>query len=221
MNALDIIQDSLGEFFNTFAAALPRLVSGIILLILGWVIARIIKWGVLKLLRLLQFDTLTQRIGINDFLLKGNIRLSGTELLANLIYWIIMLSIWMGFFNALGLDVVSELLNRVILFIPNLIVACVLIVAGMYLAEFASGLVTASLKAGQFESADAVGRIAYGLIIFFVVAMILYQLSIGKEIVQTIVAIVLGSIGLALALAFGLGGKQFAKELLNRYVKWW
>jgi len=141
MNALDIIQDSLGEFFNSFAAALPRLVSGVILLVIGWIIAKIIKWGVLKLLRLIKFDNITERVGINNFLSKGGLKSTGSSLLANLFYWIIMLSIWMAFFNALGLEVVSDLLNRVILFIPNIIVACVLIVVGMYLAEFVSGLV--------------------------------------------------------------------------------
>ena len=221
MNAWDIIKDSLGEFFNTFAAALPRLVSGIILLIIGWIIAKIIKWGVLKLLRLIQFDNITERIGINTFLAKGGIKSSGTTLIANLFYWIIMLSIWMAFFNALGLEVVSDLLNRVILFIPNIIVACLLIVVGMYLAEFVSGIVVATLKSGGFEGAEVVGRFANILVMFFVVAIVLHQLGIGQEIIETIVAIVLGSLGLALALAFGLGGKKWAASLLNRYFKWW
>jgi len=221
MNALDIIQDSLGEFFNSFAAALPRLVSGVILLVIGWIIAKIIKWGVLKLLRLIKFDNITERVGINSFLSKGGLKSTGSSLLANLFYWIIMLSIWMAFFNALGLEVVSDLLNRVILFIPNIIVACVLIVVGMYLAEFVSGLVVAGLKSVEFEGAEAVGRAANILVMFFVVAIVLHQLGIGKEIIETIVTIVLGAMGLALAISFGLGGKKFASEVLDRYVKWW
>ena len=221
MEAFEIIRTSLLQFFNSFATALPKLISGIILLAIGWLIAKVIKWLVSKLLKLIQFDNMTDKIGINNFLRKGGLELRGSSIVANLFYWIIMLSVWTAFFNTLGLVVVSDLINQLILYIPNIIVACVLIVGGMYLAKFLSGLVVASLKTGGIQNANLFGQITYNGILFFVAALVLHQLGIGRSLIETIAGIVLGSLGLALALAFGLGGKKWAAEIYDRYLKWW
>ncbi|HHH49621.1 MAG TPA: hypothetical protein ENK52_01435 [Saprospiraceae bacterium] len=221
MEAFEIIQTSLLQFFNSFATAIPKLISGIILLAIGWLIAKVIKWLVTKLLKLIQFDSITDKVGINNFLKKGGLELTSSSIVANLFYWIIMLSIWTAFFNTLGLDIVSDLINQLILYIPNIFVACLLIVGGMYLAKFLSGLVVAALKSGGIKNANFFGQLTNGGILFFVAAMVLHQLGIGKELIETIVGIVLGSVGLALALAFGLGGKKWAAEIYDRYLKWW
>lgn len=216
---LEIIQASLRNFFSSFAAALPRFISALIILIIGWIIAKILKWAILKLLKMINFEGITHRIGINEFLMKGGIKITGSELLARLFYWIIMLGIWTAFFNTLGLDVVSGLLTRILLYIPNVIVAAILIVVGMYLAEFVSGLVVVTLRSGEVENADFFGRLTNGIVLFFVIALVLHQLGIANDLIETVVGIILGAAGLALALAFGLGGRDWAAGVIDRHLK--
>lgn len=214
-----IVQDSLSNFFTTTAEFLPSLFGALIILIIGWIIAKMIKWAVLRVLKAIKFNNLTGKLGINDYLSKGGINTTGAGLIASLVYWIIMLSVLNTFFNSLGLEVVSTLLNSVILYIPNIIVGCILLVVGMYLAEFVSGFVVATLKAGSFDNSNAetLGKVAHTVVMFFVAAMVLSQLGIGKEIVQSVVQIVLGGLGLAVAIAFGFGGRDWAGHIVNKY----
>ncbi|MFK8102724.1 MAG: hypothetical protein AB8G15_09370 [Saprospiraceae bacterium] len=218
MEVFKIVEQSLSNFFNTAASFLPTLVGALIILIIGWMIAKIVKWVILKLLKTLKFDQLTNRLGINDYLLKGGIKKTSSNLLASLVYWIIMLSILTAFFNTLGLEVVSTLLSSVILFLPKVIVACILLVVGMYLAEFVSGLVVGALKSGDVANAALFGNIAYSAVMFFVFSFVLHQLGIGQEIIETVIGIVLGALGLALALSFGLGGREWASNTINKYL---
>ncbi len=216
---LNIIETSLSNFFTTVGEFGPRLISALIILIIGWIVAKLIKWAVMKVLNTIGFDGITEKVGINSFLMKGGIKQTSSGLIATLFYWIIMLSIWLAFFNTLGLEVVSNLLNDVIQFIPNIIVACLLLVVGMYLAEFVSGIVVGTLKAGDYENTDLMGRIAYGAVTFFTVAIALNQLGIGQGIIQSVVNILLGGLGLGLALAFGLGGREWAADMINKHLR--
>jgi hypothetical protein len=89
----------------------------------------------------------------------------------------------------------------------------------MYLAEFVSGLVVGALKGGGYDNAEMVGRISYGAVMFFAIAIVLEQLGIGGDIVNTVVTVIMSGAGLALALAFGLGGREWAGNLINKTFK--
>lgn len=218
MEAFELVQSSLTNFFAKVGEYAPTLVGALILLILGYIIAKIVKWGILKLLKAVNFNGLTENVGINDFLRKGNIKKTSSGLVASLFYWIIMFTVLVTFFNNLGLEVVSDLLNKVILFIPNIIVACILLVVGMYLANFVRTIVEAALKNGNVANAEFYGKIARGGVLFFTFAIVLTQLNIGEDIVNTIVQIVLGAFGIALAIAFGFGGRDWAAGVVNKYL---
>ena len=218
MDALQIAQEALINFFNTAAAFLPKLIGALIILIIGWIIAKMVKWAAAKILKTVKFDSFTDRLGINSFLKKGGMTQSSSGVLSGLVYWVIMLSVLNVFFNSLGLEVVSNLLNKVILYIPNIIVGCILLVVGMYLAELVSGLVVGALRGSGFENAEMIGKITNFVIMFFVFSIVLSQLGIAEELVETVVGIVLGALGLALSLAFGLGGREWASKVLDKYV---
>ncbi|MCB0516250.1 MAG: hypothetical protein R2798_11930 [Chitinophagales bacterium] len=215
----EVFQRSLQGFFNQFAIFIPRLLGALLILLIGWIIARSIKWAVKKLLTAINFEKIADKLEIDEFLRKGGVKLTSTDIFASLVYWTIMLVVLITFFNSLGLEAVSGLMNQVILFIPNIIVSCILLVVGMYAADFVKNLVSVSLKNADFSAADTVARIAQYAIMFFTVAIVLTQLNIGEEIIKTITQILLGAMGLALALAFGLGGKDWAAGILDKYAK--
>lgn len=219
MEVLEITKQTLQSFITNFGLTLTKLFGALVVLLVGWLIAKIIKWGVKKLLKTINFDSLTARLGINNFLVKGGINTLPSDMGANLFYWFIMLIVLVTFFNSLGLEIVSKLLNDVILFIPNIMISCVLFIAGMYLADFARTIVSTTLRGSDSEYADLAGKLVHGAVVFFVIAVILTQLNIGTEIIETLVQVVVGGAGLAFAIAFGLGGKDWAKDMIDKYLR--
>lgn len=126
-----------------------------------------------------------------------------------------MLIVLVNFFNHLGLELVSDLLNQLLLFIPNVLISSVLIIIGFYLAEFVSSLVFSSLEDNNFENPELISKLVFYSIAFFTVAISLTQMGIGENIITNIVSIFFGSIGLALAISFGLGSKDWAEGILK------
>lgn len=216
-STIDILRESLSAFFTKAAEFLPNLLGALLILLVGWIIAKIVQWSIQKLLKIVKFDSLIEKAGANKFLMKGGIKKTGSNLMASLFYWIIMLTVLVTFFNSLGLDVVSNLLNSVILYIPNIIISCVLLVVGMYLAEFVSTLVVAALRNGNVQNAETFGKIAQGAVMFFVGAIVLTQLGIAESVITTIVQMTLGGVALALAIAFGFGAREWAGGVVNNF----
>lgn len=216
INIIEAIQASLTQAFGNIGSFASKLLGALLILLIGWIIAKIIKWAAYKLLKIVKFDTLADKVGVNSYLQKGGIKRTSSGLIATLVYWIVMFTTLTLFFDAMDLTVVTDLLKSVINYIPNVLVACILLIIGMYLAEFVSGLAVAALRTGDFESPELIGRIAYAAVMFFVIAIVLDQLGIGSNIVNTVVTVVTSGIGLALAIAFGLGGKDWAADVINR-----
>jgi hypothetical protein len=121
-------------------------------------------------------------------------------------------------FNGLGLTYITDLLGRMVLFTPKLLVAMLVVVFGSYCARFVGTAVQTYCVDAQIPDADLLGRIARYLIVIFVVMIALSQVEIGGDIVQRTFLIILAGLVLALALAFGLGGKEWAAAMLER---WW
>ena len=115
MQIQDIIVDSVGAFVRGIGDFLPNILAAIVILIIGWIIAKVLKAAVGRLLRLVKFNTLTERAGIDDFLAKGEVKQTATDLIAVLVYWLVMLIVLVTAVNALGLEVASQLLNQILL----------------------------------------------------------------------------------------------------------
>ncbi|HSG81535.1 MAG TPA: hypothetical protein VLC48_04755 [Gemmatimonadota bacterium] len=214
MQIQDIIVDSVSNFVRGIGDFLPNILAAVVILIVGWIIAKLLKAAVVRVLKLVKFSTLTQRAGIDDFLAKGEVKQTAADLIAVLVYWLVMLIVLVTAVNALGLDVASQLLNQILLYIPNIIVAVVVVVVGMYAANFVAALVrTAAANAGIAEAGMVAALSRYALIIF-TFAIALNQLRIGQEIVANGFLILLGAAALGAALAVGLG----ARDLVGKYL---
>lgn len=211
------IQNALESYFQSTARSIPSIINAIIILFIGWLMAIVMKWLVFKLSHALGIDRLAQKSGVHRFLEKRGIKKGFSGLASSLFFWMIILIVLVKFFNLLGLEIVSDLLNQFLLFIPNVLIASVLIIFGFYLAEFVSSLVVGTLEDGSFENPELIGRMVFYCIGFFTIAIALIQIGIGETIITNVVSIFFGSIGLAFALAFGLGGKEWAAKVLSKY----
>lgn len=213
---IQIFLESSQQFLNEIATALPRILGALLIFIIGWILAKLIKKAIIKLLKLVRLNVVSDKAGIDRFLKEGGVRLNTIELLGSLFYWIIMLTVILAVLNSLQLTSAKELFNGIILFIPNIIVAIVVFLLGLYAARFISKVISSSLKNMQDATAVVIERITYYSIVVFTVFLVLGQLNIAQGILTSAFALIFGALCLAFGLAFGLGGKDFAADVLKK-----
>jgi hypothetical protein len=218
MQSIDLLLETTREFLHQVAAFLPRLLLALVVLAVGWLLAKMARFAVERALRAVNFTVLTERAGTDNFLHQAGMRGDTTTLFGLVGFWLVVLATLMIAFNGLGLTYITDLLGRVVWFTPKLLVAMLVVVFGSYCARFVGGAVQSYCEDAQIPDADMLGRIARYLIVVFVVMIALGQVEVGGDIVQRTFLIILGGLVLALALAFGLGGKEWAAAMLER---WW
>jgi len=187
-------------------------------LIAGWIFAKMARFAIARGLRAINFNILTERAGIDGFLRDGGIQTDTAGILALLFYWLVILASLIIGFNLLGLTYITDLLGRVVLFLPKVMVALLILAFGAYFARFVGNAVCAYFRNVHLQDADLLGKLAQYAILTFVVLIALDQVNVGGDIVRQTFLIVLAGVVFALALAFGLGGKDWAAEMLER---WW
>src|SRR5918992_121515 len=218
MSQLDLLLEPLRMFLVQVGDFLPRLALALVVILLGWFLAKAARFAIVRGLRAVNFHVVTQRAGLDGFLKDGGIQVDTTEILGLMVYWLVILGALVIGFNSLGLIYVTDLLGRVVLFVPKVMVALLVLAFGAYFARFIGNAITAYCRNVHMQDADLLGRLAQYAIITFVVLIALDQVNIGGHIVRPSFLIILAGLVFALALAFGLGGKEWAAELLER---WW
>ncbi|MDD2679264.1 MAG: hypothetical protein PHO03_00475 [Candidatus Omnitrophica bacterium] len=190
----------------------------LIILIVGWVISKIIRTIVTKGLRMVKIDELSDRIGLEALLEKGGIGFSLSELIGIICYWLALLVTFMVAINAIGLTIAADLLNKVVLYIPNVIAAIFILILGMFAATILRNIVVTAANNAGLSQGKILAKIVEVVIVIFAVFVGLEQLNIGIRITELTLGIALASIGLGLALAFGLGCKDIAGKFLDDFL---
>ena len=218
MDRIDVLLEPARAFLVQVGDFLPRLALAVLVLIAGWLIAKTVRFAIARGLRAINFNVLTERAGIDGFLRDGGVQIDATEILAVLCYWVVILAVLVIGFNLMGLAYITELLSRVLLFVPRVMVALLLLAFGAYFARFIANAVSAYCRNVHMQDADLLGRLAQYAILAFVVLIALDQVGVAGDLVRQTFLIVLAGVVFALALAFGLGGRDWAAQLLER---WW
>jgi flagellar biosynthesis protein FliQ len=215
---IDVLLEPLRVFLRQVGELLPRVVLAIVVLIAGWLLAKLVRFAVSRGLRAVNFKVLTERAGMDGFLRNGGIRADTTDLLALLCYWVVILAALIVGFNGLGLTYVTDLLARIVLFVPKVMVALLILAFGAYFARVVGDAVCAYFRNIHLQDGDLLGRITQYALLTFVILIALDQVGVGGDIVRQTFLIILAGVVFALALAFGLAGRDWAEELLER---WW
>ncbi|MCS6785940.1 MAG: hypothetical protein NZ524_02735 [Thiobacillaceae bacterium] len=215
---LDIFVSSFTSFWNELARFVPQLLAAVVLLFVGWLLAKIARTGIMRLLELLRFERLTERSGLEAFLKQADLDVSVSHVLGNLVYWLIILVMIVTVANSLGLHMVADLFNKVVLYIPNVIVAILVLVFGTILARFINRIVFAWLNNVGFSGALTVSTFSEYAMVVFVFFIALEQLQIASELITAAFVIAFGAVGLAFAIAFGLGAKDWAARVIEQTV---
>jgi len=212
---IDIFLSSLNQFWGQVVTFFPKLLAVVVILVFGWICAKAACIGVKRLLQFAQFDKFADRSGIEAFLKYGDFDLTLSGIISEVVYWLVILLFVITGANTLGLSEVAQMLNQLANYLPKIIVAILILIFGTLLARFVNRLVFAWLHSIKVDNALAVSTSAeYGIQIF-ALFVALEQLDIGTQLLTALFVIVFGAIFLALAIAFGLGGKEWAARKIE------
>lgn len=211
--------EPVSNLLNRIGTLVGNLILVLIILVVGWLIAKLIQNLVTRLLKLIKADSIADQIGANAFLAKGGIKLTLAELIGVICYWLAVLIVIVVAVNAVGLTVAADLLNRIVLYIPNVIVAIIVLTLGMFVSAFLSATVrTAAINAG-IEQAKILAKVVEVSIVVLAVVISLEQLSIGAAVINILITVVLASLGLGFALACGLGCKDLVGRMVSEAIE--
>src|SRR5437868_4874559 len=198
MESFDVLLEPARVFLAQVGVFLPRLLLAAIVLVAGWLIAKVVRFGVSRALHAVNFNVLTDRAGIDKFLRDGGIGADTTEVIAILCYWLVILAALIIGFNSLGLAYITDLLAKVLLFVPKVIVAILILAFGSYFARFIGNAISVYCRNIHAQDAELLGRLAQYAILAFVVLIALDQVNVGGDIVRQTFLILLAGVVFAL-----------------------
>jgi len=211
---IDIFLSSLNEFWGQIVTFFPKLLAVIVILFFGWLCAKVACIGVKRILEFTQFDKFADKSGLEAFLKHSEFDLTLSGIIGQVIYWLVILLFVITGANTLGLNEVAGMLHQLANYLPKIIVAILVMIFGTLLARFVNRLVFTWLHGIKFEGALAISTSAEYAIQIFALFVALEQLDIGTQLLTALFVIIFGAIFLALAIAFGLGGKEWAAKII-------
>lgn len=218
-NQIDIFLMSLNEFWGQVATFFPKLLAVIVILFFGWLCAKAACVIVKRILGFVRFDQFADKSGLEHFLSHSGVDLTMSGVISMVVYWLVILLFVITGANSLGLTEVAGMLNSLANYLPKIIVAILILIFGTLLARFVNRLIFAWLHGIKFEGALTISTTAEYAIQVFALFVALEQLGIGTQLLTALFVIVFGAVFLALAIAFGLGGKERAARMLDELDK--
>ncbi|MBS7660361.1 mechanosensitive ion channel [Pseudomonas lalucatii] len=205
---------AMTALWTKVAGFIPNLFVALILVLLGFVVAKLLDTLLSKLLGKLGLDRLMAGTGLTKLLGRAGIQVPVSTLIGKIVYWFVLLIFLVSAAESLGLERVSATLDVLALYLPKVFGAALVLVAGVLLANLVSGLVRGAAEGVGLDYAHGLGRIAQGLVIIISISVAIGQLEVKTELLNNVIAIVLISVGLAVALALGLGSREIAGQIL-------
>jgi hypothetical protein len=212
----DVVVGSLQNLWMGFAAFVPNLIGAIIVLIVGLLVAAGLGAVIEKVFEAIKLDSFLAKLGLSPYFERAGLRLRGARFLGRLVYWFIVIAFLLAASDSLGLYALSDFLKSVLAYLPNVIAAVLIMLAAVVVGNFLKKLVTASVMGAKLHAAHFLGTLTWWVIVIFGLLSALVQLDIASSIINTIITGVIAMLALAGGLAFGLGGKDYASNLITK-----
>ncbi|MBA2706888.1 MAG: small-conductance mechanosensitive ion channel [Gemmatimonadaceae bacterium] len=213
----ETFMDSLENALSMVLNAIPRIFGFILIVAIGWFLAGLLAKGVMTLLRAIRFDEIVQRSGIGNFMNRLGTGMDPAGVVAGIVKWIVRVVVLLVAFDTLGLPAVSDVLRQLLLWLPNLIVALVLLFIAGVLANALAGVVRAATSDAGFTNPDLLANVARTAVWAFGIVVAVNQLGIAQALINTLFMGFVGAIALATGLAFGLGGRDRAARAIDNW----
>ena len=210
------IYTSLAGALALLFSFIPKLIGFLVILLIGWLVATAVAKALTLVLRKVGFDRISDRIGLTNLERQMNVQLDAAGLLGKLVYWFVFLIFLVPAVNALGLTTVSELIGRIVGYLPNVFVAILVLFLGTLAATFVADIIRGAAASTRIGNANVFASIARYAILGFAALVALEQLQIAPALIQILFTAIVGAAALAFGLAFGLGGRESAQRLLSR-----
>ena len=196
----------------------PTLVFVVVILFGGWLIAALFQKALTRFLKLARLDTVSEKIGVANVLTKGDINYTLSEIIGVIVYWLIMLVVFLIAINKLQLTVAAELLNQVILYVPNVIASVFILVLGIFFASVLANAVRTATATAGVRQARTLGQFTQMIIVLFSILESLKQLRIDLSIIELLIKAVFFALALGVGLAIGLGCKDMAAKHVGQLL---
>lgn len=213
----DAMFTSLAAAMALFFSAVPKIIGFLLIIVAGWFIASLIERGLAAVLRGIRFNDLSERAGLSDFIRKMGMNTDAAGMIGLVVKWFVRLIALVVAFDALGLPAVSEVLRQLLLWLPNVVVAVVVLVIGGLAARALGNVVRGAANEAGLTNANFLSKAAAVVVWAFAIVVAVNQLGIATELVNTLFMAVVGALALGLGLAFGLGGRETAAEILRKW----
>lgn len=205
------LSQSLSLGLLSVANFLPRLIAGLVIVVIGLIVAGIVKWVVLAVLKAIQLEKILKQYNVPE----GRRGLTWSNLVGEIVRWFVIILFLVPTVEVWGIPRVTEVLNRVLLYLPNVLVAAILVFLGLVIADLVHDVVQASVRGVSAQTADAAAAVARWAVVIFVALVALNQLGIAADLIRILFTGVVAMLALAGGIAFGLGGKDAAGEIVN------
>lgn len=205
---------AMTALWTKVAGFIPNLFVALVLVLLGFVVAKLLDTLLSKLLNKIGLDRLMAGTGLTKMLSRVGIQVSVSTLIGKIVYWFVLLIFLVSAAESLGLQRISSTLDVLALYLPKVFGAALVLLAGVLLAQLVSSLVRGAAEGVGLDYAQGLGRVAQGLVIIISISVAIGQLEVKTDLLNNVIAIVLISVGLAVALALGLGSREIASQIL-------
>ncbi|MBI5239350.1 MAG: hypothetical protein HY926_02675 [Elusimicrobia bacterium] len=217
--SLAVLPDPFVEAYRRIVFHIPGIAAALLLLLLGMFTARVLRTLIDRILTQAKLDEYTSKVGINEVVSRLGLGKSPVYVFSFLTYWFVLFVFFVSAANAVNLNVVSQLLERFALFLPILIGALLILFGGLLFARFLHEIVRNAAAANNIRGGTVLAHAAYVLVVVFSAMTAMEQLGMKLSFISAAIQILLGSVGLAAAIAFGIGGKDAAGEILRDLLK--
>jgi len=213
---VDTLSLSLRDLWLQFTGFLPELIGALVVLIIGIIVASGLERLVERLIYYLKIDTLMKQVGVEAFMQRAGMKLNTGHFLGKLVYWFFIVVFLLASSDILGFGALSVFLKEVLNYIPSVIIAVLILLASLVVANFLKGLVKASVMGARLHAGKTLGTIAWWGVAVFGFLTALAQLGVAVQIINTLITGLVAMLALAGGLAFGLGGKEHASDWLSK-----
>ena len=218
-DSFDVVTTSFETLWLDFFSAVPSILAAILVFVVGWIIAVAVGKIISSVVANLKLDEGLEKIGFREGLERAGLHLDSAAFLGGLFRWTFVVVSLLAAANILALEGVTAFLQEVLLYVPNLIVAVVMVIAATLLSRFFEKLVHASMETAKLGGGEALGSITKWAILVFGYLAAVQQLGVAEDIINIVVMGVVAMIALGGGIAFGIAGKDFAAGVLKRMEK--
>ena len=217
-NWTDLFITSLRSFGENLMGSIPMMIGALLIFIIGWLIAKIISSGVAKLLKLVKFDELAEKVKATNYLKRANVTISPSKLVGKFVYWILILLVLITASDTLGWTNVSEELSKLISYLPQLLLAIVLFIVGTFIASFIRDVIAGATTSLGISTGRVISGFVFYLLFIMVTLTALRQAGVDTSIITSNLLLILGAILAAAAISYGFASRDVLANILAGHV---